>query len=76
MFLGISRPRSLTVDEFQRFIAHMAEPFPHDGSNMRLLRPSHLRVSCAEMSDVDWLNGLLRTELHEAEDFLKFAARN
>ena len=42
-------PRSLTLDEFQKFIQHLSEPLPHDRVAVRLFRPSHQPVSCAEV---------------------------
>ena len=58
----ISKPRSLTVDEFQRFIVHLNEPF----RTMALLCVCFgLRISeCLALrwSDVDWLNGKLCVE--------------
>jgi integrase len=56
------RPRSLTVEEFQKFIAELGEPF----RTMALLCVCFgLRISeCLALrwSDVDWLNGRLRVE--------------
>lgn len=56
------KPRSLTVDEFQRFIVHLREPF----RTMALLCVCFgLRISEAlalRWSDVDWLNGKLCVE--------------
>ena len=56
------KPRSLTVNEFQRFIVHLQEPF----HTIALLCVSFgLRISeCLGLrwSDVDCLNGLLRVE--------------
>jgi len=58
----MSKPRSLTVDEFQKFVAHLGEPF----RTMALLCVSFgLRISeCLALrwSDVDWLNGTLTVE--------------
>jgi integrase len=55
-------PRSLTADEFQKFIAHLDEPF----CTMALLCVCFgLRISEAlalKWSDVDWLDGRLRVE--------------
>jgi integrase len=57
-----SKPRSLTVEEFQRFIAQLGEPF----RTMALLCVCFgLRISeCLALrwSDVDWLNGTLNVE--------------
>jgi integrase len=57
-----SKPRSLTVAEFQRFIVHLAEPF----RTIALLCVCFgLRISeCLALrwSDVDWLNGKLCVE--------------
>jgi integrase len=56
------QPRSLTVEEFQKFIQHLDEPF----RTMALLCCClGLRISEAlalKWSDVDWLNGRLRVE--------------
>ncbi len=56
------KPRSLTVDEFQRFVRHLDEPF----RTMALICVCFgLRISEAlalKWSDVDWLNGRLRVE--------------
>jgi integrase len=56
------QPRSLTVEEFQRFIVPLREPF----HMIALLCVSFgLRISeCLALrwSDIDWLNGLLRVE--------------
>ena len=56
------QPRSLTVDEFRKFIKQLAEPF----STMALLCVCFgLRISeCLALKwcDVDWLNGKLRIE--------------
>src|ERR1035441_1465317 len=57
-----SRPRSLTVDEFQRFIVHLGEPF----HTIALVCVCFgLRISEAlalKWRDVDWLNGKLSVE--------------
>lgn len=56
------QPRSLTVDEFRKFIQHLEEPF----RTMALLCVCFgLRISeclALKWSDVDWLNGKLRIE--------------
>ena len=56
------QPRSLTVDEFRRFVQHLEEPF----RTMALLCVCFgLRISeclALKWSDVDWLNGKLRIE--------------
>jgi integrase len=56
------KPRSLTVEEFQRFIVHLGEPF----RTMALLCVCFgLRISEAlglRWSDVDWLEGKLKVE--------------
>ena len=56
------KPRSLTVEEFQRFVQSLEEPF----RTMALLCVCFgLRISeCLALrwSDVDWLNGRLRVE--------------
>jgi integrase len=56
------QPRSLTVDEFRRFIQHLEEPF----RTMALLCVCFgLRISeCLALKwcDVDWLDGKLRIE--------------
>ncbi len=56
------QPRSLTVDEFRKFIQHLEEPF----RTMALLCVCFgLRISeCLALKwcDVDWLNGKLRIE--------------
>ena len=56
------KPRSLTVEEFQRFVRHLGEPF----RTMALICVCFgLRISeCLALrwSDVDWLNGTLRVE--------------
>jgi integrase len=58
----LKKPRSLTVDEFQRFIKHLQEPF----RLMALLCVTFgLRISeCLALrwSDVDWLNQTLSIE--------------
>jgi integrase len=58
----MSKPRSLTVAEFQRFIVHLVEPF----RTIALLCVCFgLRISeCLALrwSDVDWLNGKLCVE--------------
>jgi integrase len=56
------QPRSLTVDEFRKFVQHLEEPF----RTMALLCVCFgLRISeclALKWSDVDWLNGKLRIE--------------
>lgn len=56
------QPRSLTVDEFRKFVLHLQEPF----RTMALLSVCFgLRISeclALKWSDVDWLNGKLRIE--------------
>ena len=56
------KPRSLTVEEFQRFVRHLGEPF----RTMALLCVCFgLRISEAlalKWGDVDWLNSRLRVE--------------
>lgn len=56
------QPRSLTVDEFRKFIQHLEEPV----RTMALLCVCFgLRISeclALKWSDVDWLNGKLRIE--------------
>ena len=56
------QPRSLTVDEFRKFLQHLEEPF----RTMALLCVCFgLRISeCLALKwcDVDWLNGMLRIE--------------
>jgi integrase len=56
------QPRSLTVDEFQKFVRHLEEPF----CTLALVCVCFgLRISEAlalKWSDVDWLNGLLNVE--------------
>jgi integrase len=58
----MKQPRSLTVDEFQKFIRHLQEPF----RTIALVCVCFgLRISeCLGLkwSDVDWLNGKLRVE--------------
>lgn len=58
----LKKPRSLTVDEFQKFIAHLQEPF----RLMALLSVAFgLRISeCLALrwSDIDWLNRTLSIE--------------
>ncbi len=58
----VSKPHSLTVEEFQRFIIHLREPF----RTMALLCVCcGLRISecfALRWSDVDWLNGKLTVE--------------
>jgi integrase len=58
----MSKPRSLTVEEFQRFIVHLREPF----RTMALLCVCFgLRISecfALRWSDLDWLNGKLTVE--------------
>jgi integrase len=57
-----SKPRSLTVAEFQKFVAHLEEPF----RTVALVCVCFgLRISEAlalQWSDVDWLGGKLRVE--------------
>jgi len=56
------QPRSLTVEEFQRFIQHLDEPFR---TVALLCCCLGLRISeCLGLkwADVDWLNGRLRVE--------------
>ncbi len=57
-----SKPRSLTVEEFQRFIVHLGEPF----HTIALVCVCFgLRISEAlalKWGDVDWLNGKLSVE--------------
>jgi len=57
-----STPRSLTVEEFRRFMERLPEPF----STMALMCCClGLRISeCLALrwSDIDWLNGLLLVE--------------
>jgi len=57
-----SKPRSLTVDEFQRFVHHLGEPF----HTIALVCVCFgLRISEAlalKWSDVDWLNGKLSVQ--------------
>ena len=56
------KPRSLTMDEFQKFIQHLEEPF----RTLALVCVCFgLRISeCLTLkwSDVDWLDGKLRVE--------------
>jgi integrase len=56
------QPRSLTVDDFRKFVQHLEEPF----RTMALLCVCFgLRISeclALKWSDVDWLNGKLRIE--------------
>jgi integrase len=56
------KPRSLTVDEFQKFIQHLEEPF----RTMALVCVCFgLRISeslALKWGDVDWLNSRLRVE--------------
>jgi integrase len=58
----IRQPRSLTVEEFQKFVHHLEEPF----RTIALVCVCFgLRISEAlalKWSDVDWLNGKLRVE--------------
>jgi integrase len=58
----VRQPRSLTVDQFHRLIAHLKEPF----RTMALLSVClGLRVSellALRWSDVDWLGGMLNVE--------------
>ena len=57
-----SKPRSLTVEEFQRFVHHLGEPF-HTISLVCVC--FGLRISEAlalKWSDVDWLNGKLSVQ--------------
>jgi len=56
------QPRSLTVDEFQRFIEHLDEPFR---TVALLCCCLGLRISeclALKWSDVDWLNSRLRVQ--------------
>src|SRR3979411_309945 len=56
------KPRSLTVDEFQRFVQHLEEPF----RTLALVCVCFgLRISeclALKWSDVDWLNGKLHVQ--------------
>ncbi len=57
-----SKPRSLTVEEFQRFVQHLGEPF-HTISLVCVC--FGLRISEAlalRWSDLDWLNGTLSVQ--------------
>jgi len=58
----LRKPRSLTVEEFQRFLSRLGEPF----RTMALVCVCFgLRISeclALKWSDVDWLNGKLRIE--------------
>jgi integrase len=58
----LKKPRSLTVDEFQKFVAHLENPF----RLMALLCVSFgLRISeclALKWSDIDWLNQTLSIE--------------
>ena len=58
----VRQPRSLTVEEFRKFVHHLEEPF----RTMALLCVCFgLRISeclALKWSDVDWLNGKLRIE--------------
>jgi integrase len=57
-----STPRSLTVEEFQQFAQHLAEPFR---TVALLCCCLGLRISeclALKWSDVDWLNGKLQVE--------------
>lgn len=70
----IRQPRSLTVEEFQKFIQHLGEPF----HTMSLLCVCFgLRISEAlalKWGDVDWLGGKLRVErgiVHQVVDDVK-----
>jgi integrase len=56
------KPRSLTVEEFQRFMQHLDEPF---GTMALVCVCFGLRISeclALKWSDVDWLNSKLRIE--------------
>ena len=56
------QPRSLTVDEFQKFLQHLQEPFR---TVALLCCCLGLRISeclALKWADVDWLNGKLRVE--------------
>jgi integrase len=56
------QPRSLTVEEFQRFIQHLNEPFR---TVALLCCCLGLRISeclALKWADVDWLNGKIRVE--------------
>lgn len=58
----MKQPRSLTVEEFQKFILHLVEPF-HTIALICIC--FGLRISeclALKWSDVDWLNGKLRVE--------------
>lgn len=58
----MKKPRSLTADEFQKFVVHLSEPF----RTLALLSVCFgLRISEAlalKWSDVDWLNATIRIE--------------
>jgi len=58
----VRKPRSLTVEEFQKFVQHLAEPFR---TIALLCCCLGLRISeclALKWSDVDWLNGKLLVE--------------
>jgi len=70
----VRRTRSLTVEEFQRLIEHLEEPF----RTMALVCVCFgLRISeclALKWSDVDWLNGMLSVErgiVHQVVDDVK-----
>ncbi len=56
------KPRSLTVDEFQRFVHHLREPF-HTISLVCVCLGLRISEALAlKWSDVDWLNGKLSVQ--------------
>jgi integrase len=70
----IKKPRSLTVEEFQRLVEHLEEPF----RTMALVCVCcGLRISeclALKWSDVDWLSGTLNVErgiVHQVVDDVK-----
>ena len=54
-----SKPRSLTVDEFQRFVVHLGEPFHAIALVCVCFGLRISEVLALRWSDVDWFNGKL-----------------
>jgi integrase len=56
------QPRSLTVDEFRKFIQHLEEPFCTMALLCVCFGPRISECLALKWCDVDWLNGKLRIE--------------
>ena len=57
-----SKPRSLTVDEFQRFVQHLGEPFRTVALGCVCFGLHISEALALRWSDVDWLNGRLSVQ--------------